>query len=105
MRLVVIESPYAGDVEANLDYGRRCMLDCLQRGEAPMASHLLYTQCLDDLDNEDRRLGMQAGWEWFDAVDACVVYIDNGISIGMRDGIEAASQCDVKIEFRELGDG
>ena len=39
MRLVVVESPYAGDVEANLAYLRRAMRDCLLRGEAPFASH------------------------------------------------------------------
>jgi hypothetical protein len=40
--LVVVESPYAGDVERNVKYAKACMLDCLHRGEAPFASHLLY---------------------------------------------------------------
>jgi len=40
MKLVVIESPYAGDIEANVKYARECMSDCLKRGEAPIASHL-----------------------------------------------------------------
>lgn len=42
MKLVVIESPYAGDVERNLRYVRAAMRDCLLRGEAPFASHALY---------------------------------------------------------------
>ncbi len=42
MRRVVIESPYAGDVERNLRYLRLAMADCLERGEAPYASHALY---------------------------------------------------------------
>ena len=48
--LVLLESPYAGDIEANLSYARACMRDCFERGEAPFASHLLYTQMgvLDD---------------------------------------------------------
>ena len=46
MRLMIVESPYAGDMEANTEYARDACatLDSLMRGEAPIASHLLYTQ-------------------------------------------------------------
>jgi hypothetical protein len=56
---VVIESPYAGDVERNLRYVRACMRDCLLRGEAPYASHALYTQpdVLCDEIPEERQYG------------------------------------------------
>ena len=47
--LVVIETPYSRDVEANTEYARACLLDSLRRGEAPIASHLLHTQVLDDM--------------------------------------------------------
>src|SRR5690606_24498929 len=46
--LVIIESPYSGDVERNTEYARSCLLDSLRRGEAPIASHLLHTQVLED---------------------------------------------------------
>lgn len=42
MRRVILESPYAGDVEANIAYARRCIADCLRRGEAPI---VVYTDC------------------------------------------------------------
>lgn len=62
MRKAIIESPFAGDVETHLTYGRRAMKDCLDRGEAPYASHLLYTQSgiLDDTVPAERELGMKA---------------------------------------------
>ena len=44
MSLVIIESPYAGDIKANIAYARRAVRDSLERGEFPIASHLLYTQ-------------------------------------------------------------
>jgi hypothetical protein len=44
MITVLLESPYAGDVDGNLHYARAAMRDCLHLGEAPFASHLLYTQ-------------------------------------------------------------
>jgi hypothetical protein len=60
--LVALETPYAGDIEKNLRYARKCMHDCFKRGEAAYASHLLYTQpgVLDDNIPEERRLGMEA---------------------------------------------
>ena len=39
MKLVIVESPFAGDTERNIRYARACLADCLRRGEAPFASH------------------------------------------------------------------
>ena len=102
MRLVIIESPYAGDVEANTTYARRCLRDSLQRGEAPIASHLLYTQpgVLDDLIPEERALGIAAGLMWGDLATATVVYVDRGISRGMRYGIARAKLAGRLVEYR-----
>jgi len=79
--------------------------DSLLRGEAPIASHILYTQpgILDDAVAEERRQGIDAGLEWMHVADATVVYADLGISSGMRYGIEAAERSGKKVEFRCLG--
>lgn len=105
MRLVIVESPYAGDVERNVRYGRAALADCLRRGEAPIASHLLLTQpgVLDDSVPADRTLGMLAGHAWYAGADACVVYNDLGLSNGMKLGIVAAQAAGVPIEWRSLG--
>jgi len=104
MRLVILESPYAGNVEQNLAYARRCVRDSLNRGESPIASHLLYTQpgILDDNNLEERNLGIRAGLSWILLADAMVVYKDLGISPGMERGIVEASFYHVKVEFRSL---
>ena len=60
MKRVILESPYSGDVVRNTEYARKCMLDSILKGEAPLFSHLLYTRCLDDLNPEQRVLGMTA---------------------------------------------
>ncbi len=105
MRLVVLESPYAGDIEANVEYARRCIRDCLKRGEAPIASHLLFTQpgVLKDDEPEERKLGIGAGHAWVHVADAMVVYVDHGLSPGMRQGIEVAEKFTVPVEIRMLG--
>lgn len=104
MRLVIIESPYAGDVERNVEYARACVRDSLQRGEAPIASHLLYTQpgILKDDVPAERKLGIEAGLAWRKVAHASVVYTDLGISPGMEYGIKAAQQAGLPVEFRKL---
>lgn len=105
MILVLLESPYAGDVDRNLRYARDCMRDCLMRREAPFASHLLYTQpsVLDDHHPSERALGIEAGFVWGACAEKTVVYTDLGISSGMRLGIERARREGRVIEYRVLG--
>lgn len=104
MRLVVIESPYAGEIETNVTFARACIKDSLRRGESPIASHLLYTQpgILSDQKPASRNYGLRAGWAWYRSADACVVYVDRGISGGMKQGIEAAELAGVVVEYRTL---
>ena len=105
MRRVVVESPYAGDIKRNLRYARACMRDALVRGEAPIASHLLYTQpgILKDEDHEERMWGIQAGFVWNQVAHATVVYTDLGISVGMSYGIANAHESCRPVEYRSLG--
>lgn len=99
-----MESPYAGDVESNVAYARDCLRDCLQRGEAPVASHLLFTQpgVLNDDVSEERMLGIEAGLAWLPIADAMVVYIDRGVSRGMAAAVERAKAIGIVVEFRQL---
>jgi hypothetical protein len=106
MRLVILESPYAGNIERNLAYARRCLRDSLLRGEAPIASHLLYTQAgvlRDDVPAE-RQHGIMAGFAWHQAASASVVYTDRGISYGMRQGIASAERWGLPVEYRQIGE-
>lgn len=84
MKLVLLESPYAGDRGRNVRYALRALRHSLDLDEAPIASHLLYTQVLDDSVREERALGMRAGLEWRRAAEGAVFYIDYGWSPGMR---------------------
>lgn len=104
MKLVIIESPYAGDIERNVEYARRCVRHALSLGEAPIASHLLYTQpgiLRDDVPSE-RQWGIDAGLAWRKVADMTAVYTDLGITKGMEYGIEAAKSAGIRIEFRSI---
>lgn len=102
MKRVIIESPYAGDIDNNVSYARLCLKDSLMRGEAPIASHLLHTQVLDDTIKEEREMGIKAGLEWLRVAELMAVYVDLGISKGMKSAINEASIEGVQIEYRNI---
>lgn len=101
---VVLESPFSGDVEENIKYAKECIRDCLKRGEAPIASHLLFTQpgILDDDVELERTLGMWAGWAWHGAADKVVFYADKGWSKGMEAAEELCNERGYNHETRWL---
>lgn len=104
MRRVIVESPYAGDIELHIQYARRCVRDCVLRGESPIASHLLFTQpgILRDEIADERALGIACGLAWLRVADAMVVYVDHGVSNGMQNAVAIAKQQRVPIEVRKL---
>jgi len=104
VRRVILESPYAGDLNRNIEYGRKCIRDSLSRGEAPIASHPLYTQegILNDGIPHERQWGIDAGLAWRVVAEASVVYVDYGISNGMQYGIDAAVKAGVPVEYRHI---
>ena len=100
----IIESPFAGNIEKNLAYLRAAMRDCLRRGEAPFASHGLYTQpgVTDDNVPEERNRGIEAGLAWSKVAQKVAVYTDLGISDGMTTGIAHHKETGIVIEHRKL---
>lgn len=102
MKLVVIESPFAGDVDRNVAYARAAIRDCLRRGEAGYASHLFYPQVLDDANPNERALGIKAGFCWGERAELRTFYVDCGLSAGMRLGMREAIRLKQRTEIRSL---
>ncbi len=73
-------------------------------GESPIASHLLYPQpgVLRDSDPAERQWGIDAGMAWREVAEASVVYVDRGLSGGMKFGIAAARTAGIPVTFRSL---
>jgi len=108
MKRVIIESPFRGETaricERNERYLRACLRDSLLRGEAPYASHAIYTLpgVLEDQQPSERELGITAGFMWRPAAELTVVYDDYGITEGMRRGIAHAKDLGQAIEVRRI---
>ena len=84
--LVIVESPFSGDLTKNRLYLQKCLRDCIERGESPYASHGLLPSALDEA--TERRLGIEAGYAWWRAATKIAFYIDLGWSRGMNAAME-----------------
>lgn len=104
MRRVVIEHPFGADPQRFSLYLRECIRDTLKRGESAMSSVAIYaiTGALMDAEPEERRAGIEAGLEWYKVAEACVAYVDHGVSPGMVEGLNRACRHNVPIEYRKL---
>jgi hypothetical protein len=77
--------------ESNVAFAKRCVMNSIARGEAPFASHLLYPFVgLDDFDPRERALGMTCGKEQMGGSELLAVYVDRGVSKGMREELRYA---------------
>ena len=105
MRRVIIESPFRGvtpeEAFDNLVYLEECIRDSLLRGEAPFASHAIYPGPLNDAVQEERSLGIEAGYAWWEAARAIIFYVDHGWSEGMRTAYDRALLQQRQTEIRK----
>ena len=104
--LVLIESPWKAKSIAeqvrNSAYARLCLRDSVSRGEAPFASHLLYTQIFDESVPMERLTGIELGLAWGSMAAKTIVYEDYGITQGMMIGIKRALSESRVIEYRSI---
>lgn len=104
---VVVESPFKGDdwkdLERNQAYLERCLLDSIDRGETPYASHKMLTTCLDDRNPEERAKGIAAGLVWRRLAAKRVFYTDLGWSSGMTAARELYDREGLEYEERKIG--
>lgn len=101
--IVIIESPYAGQVERNMGYLADALRDSIDRGEAPFASHGLYTMALDDNKPTERELGIKLCEPFRAVASKTVFYTDLGWSNGMIAAFKHCDQNSLPAELRSIG--
>ena len=103
---VIIESPFSAptmlELVQNIQYALLAVRHSLNQGEAPYASHLFYTQMLDDNNTVERQNGIEAGLEIGSFAQKTAVYTDFGVSNGMKYGLDAAKNINREIVERTL---
>lgn len=96
--LVYICSPYAGDIEANVENARRYCRYAVDKGCIPLASHLLYPQFMSDDDPDERALGLRFGHVLLSKCKELWVFGDV-ISSGMHQEIDYAKSRGIPIKL------
>ena len=95
--MVFVSSPYAGDVEMNVEFAKQACQYVITTGNAFFCSHLLYPQILNDQIQEERKLGMAMAKQLLLSCDELWAF-GNRISQGMSEEIEYARQHDIPIK-------
>lgn len=84
-------------------YALRATKDSLGKNEAPLASHLFYSEVLNVRNPIERDIGLQSQLTWLKAADIVAVYLDFGITPAMQVAINAAVLKNKRIEYRTIG--
>lgn len=89
MKVVVLLTPWEGFRERLRlkQYIRTCIRDCIVREELPWGPQVMlaWTEALYEDDPEQRREGIELGKQMVRRSDSVALYIDLGVSAGMRE--------------------
>lgn len=96
--IVYICSPYAGDVETNVQKARRYCRFAVDKGYIPIAPHLLFTQFLNDDSPKERQLGIFFGNAVMSKCSEVWVFGEH-ISNGMEAEIKRAKRKNYRLRY------
>ena len=100
-RHIYICSPYAGDVERNTANAIRYTKYCRTiTGGVPFVPHLMYPQYLDDANDTDRNLAMEAAHDILRTCCSEMWVCGDVLSEGMRTDIAEAIAAGIPVRFR-----
>lgn len=89
--LVYIASPLSGDVPSNTEKARKCCRFALEKGQIPLAPHLMFPQFVNEDDPAERELALFMDIVLLGKCSELWVFGDT-VSAGMRTEIEVAKK-------------
>ncbi|MBQ8622676.1 MAG: hypothetical protein IJ422_10255 [Oscillospiraceae bacterium] len=96
--IVYICSPYAGDVEKNVEAAQKYSRFAVDKGYIPIAPHLLFPQFLNDRNPKERQLGLFFGNAIMSKCSEVWVF-GSRISAGMEDEIKRARWKNYRLRY------
>lgn len=105
MKKIYVVSPYAGDIEKNVENALGYCKYVMRLGHMPLAAHLYFTQMTDDNIPEERRAGLNMGLELLAMCDEVWVFCENYISSGMAGEIAKAKELGIELKYFETKSG
>ena len=104
MKLIYVASPYAGDVERNVEYAKQACRTVMESGHAFFAPHLLYPAVLDDAVPEERQTGIEMGLPLRHRCDELWTF-GSVTSSGMQAEIEEAERLRIPVRRMDVAEG
>ena len=101
MKLIYVASPYAGDVERNVEYAKQACRTVMESGHAFFAPHLLYPAVLNDAVPEERQAGIEMGLALLHRCDELWAF-GSVVSRGMQAEIAEAERLRIPVRRMEL---
>ncbi len=101
MKLIYVASPYAGDIEKNVEYAKQACRAVMESGHAFFAPHLLYPAVLDDAIPEERQAGIAMGLTLLYRCDEVRAFGPH-ISSGMQAEIAEAEKLRIPVRRMEI---
>ena len=96
--IVYICSPYAGDIEKNVNAAQGYSRFAVDKGFIPVAPHLLFPQFLNDADPDERELGLFFGNALMSKCAEVWVF-GNNITAGMTAEIKRARWKNYRLRY------
>ncbi|MGL4792077.1 MAG: DUF4406 domain-containing protein [Anaerotignaceae bacterium] len=100
MKIIYVASPYAGDIEKNIEFAKRGCVFVKEQGHTFFCPHLLYPTILNENIPQERQLGLDMGIAMLKCCDELWCFGER-ISQGMANEIEQAQSLNIPI-FRVL---
>ena len=91
MKIIYVASPYAGDIQKNMEFAKRACRHVMNEGHAFFAPHLLCPSLLDDSQPQVRQLGIDMGLAMLEHCDELWCYGDHISHCMMQEIAEADS--------------
>lgn len=98
MKKIFVCSPLRGDQRQNEVNTERYCKFVINSGHAPYAPHLLFTRFLDDNNDKERRLGIEAGMRFLSVCDELWCFGDK-ITFGMKAEINYCMNNLIPVKF------
>ena len=94
MKRIYVASPYAGDIEKNIEFAKNACQFVMKQGHAFFCPHLLYPSILNENNPDERQLGLDMGIAMLKNCDELWCFGER-ISQGMMAEIEEAQRLSI----------
>ena len=98
MKLIIICSPYSGNILKNTYKAQEYCKYVYRQGHIPFAPHLFFPRFLNEHNREEREVGIQLGIEILKRADELWIF-GNTVTNGMKQEIEAAKKFNKIIKY------